>query len=53
MKKKREEERAIVCQECGEEFYPDLELFAKYHSGNICFNCSRERFEAEIGFDND
>ena len=40
-----------ICFECGEELNPELELFQKYHKGNICFNCSRERFEDEIGYE--
>ena len=53
MKKKIKEEKLPICYECGEEFNPEVEMFAKYHSGNICFNCSRQRFEDEIGYDPD
>ena len=40
-----------ICRECGEEYNPQLELFKKYHKGYICFNCSRELFEDEIGYE--
>ena len=50
-RKKSLVEKLPICYECGEEFDPKIELFRKYHKGNICFNCSRERFEDEIGYE--
>ena len=49
--KKEKEEEEILCWLCGEYYNPDIELFKKYHKGNICFNCSREMFEDDIGYD--
>lgn len=50
--RKKKQDKLPICYECGQEFDPNLELFEKYHKGNICFNCSRQRFEDEIGYDN-
>jgi len=40
-----------ICRICGNEYDSDIEMFEKYHDGNICFNCSRKLFEEEIGYD--
>ena len=48
---KKKERKLPICFECGEEYDPKIELFKKYHKGNICFHCSRERFEDEIGYE--
>lgn len=52
-KQKKEQITYKKCYVCGEEVIPELELFQKYHKGNICEHCSREQFEDEIGYKND
>lgn len=48
---KDKEDKLPICMECGEEYNPEIEMFAKYHKGNICQHCSRERYEDEIGYE--